>query len=119
MAMPTGSFVAGKPMRIWFVRKSKSSERPRPLTPQTPLPPRGEGEQDSPPLAPPWGPDWAEVRGALRRRGTPMRMLRHLLRLMMCGVIVSVALSSVWGQDKDPEDYRRFFKAPETAMEFW
>jgi hypothetical protein len=48
-------------------------------------------------------------------------MLRPLLRLSLCGAILLAVMSAAVAQDKDkdPEDYRRFFKKPETALEFW
>src|SRR6516165_4183813 len=48
-------------------------------------------------------------------------MLRTLLRAGLCGAIFLVGLSGALAQekDKDGEDYRRFFRKPETALEFW
>jgi hypothetical protein len=47
--------------------------------------------------------------------------MRSLLQYLLCGAVLVVAAPSVTGQDKDrdPDDYRRFFKAPETPLEFW
>jgi CheY-like chemotaxis protein len=48
-------------------------------------------------------------------------MLRTLLRAGLCGAILLVGLSAALAQekDKDGEDYRRFFRKPETALEYW
>jgi hypothetical protein len=48
-------------------------------------------------------------------------MLRTLLRAGLCGAIVLIGLSSVLAQekDRDGEDYRRFFRKPETVLEYW
>ena len=48
-------------------------------------------------------------------------MRQLLLRSGLCGAILFVMLSAALAQekDRDPEDYRRFFKKPETVMEFW
>ncbi len=48
-------------------------------------------------------------------------MRRYLLRCVLCGAIVFAALSAAVAQDKDKdsEDYRRFFRKPETVKEFW
>ncbi len=48
-------------------------------------------------------------------------MSRTLIRAGLCGAILLVGLSSAPAQekDKDGEDYRRFFRKPETALEYW
>jgi hypothetical protein len=48
-------------------------------------------------------------------------MLRNVLRLALCGVVLCIAAWGARAQDKDrdPEDYRRFFKKPETVLESW
>jgi hypothetical protein len=48
-------------------------------------------------------------------------MLRYFLRCVLCGAIAFAALSAAVAQDKDKDsdDYRRFFRKPETVLEFW
>ena len=40
-------------------------------------------------------------------------------RLGLAGLLALAVLSAAVAQDRDPEDYRKYFKKPETALEFW
>jgi CheY-like chemotaxis protein len=46
-------------------------------------------------------------------------MFPAMLRLGLAGLLALSVLTAALAQERDPEDYRRFFKKPETALEFW